>query len=48
MKQKRYEFITGKTDIDAGWDAYIKELKSSNIDRLLEISQTAYDRMNQQ
>ncbi len=40
-----YEFVTGGKDIDKDWDAYIKELKALNIDRLLEISQTAYDRM---
>ena len=45
VKQMRFEFLTGKADIDADWDAYIKELKGMNIDRLLEISQTAYDRM---
>ena len=45
VKQMRYEFLTGTTDIDAGWDSYIKELKALNIDRYLEISQTAYDRM---
>lgn len=43
--QMRYEFITGKRDIDKYWDTYIKELKAGNLDRLLEISQTAYDRM---
>ena len=40
-----YEFVTGGKDIDKDWDSYIKELKALNIDRLLEISQTAYDRM---
>ena len=45
VKQMRYEFITGVKDIDAGWDDYIKELNALNIDRLLEINQTAYDRM---
>lgn len=45
VSQMKYEFITGKTDIDKGWDSYIKELTAMNNDRLLEISQTAYDRM---
>ena len=45
VKQMRYQFIIGEVDIDKGWNDYIKELKSMNIDRLLEISQTAYDRM---
>jgi len=46
VKQMRYKFIVGEVDIDKGWDSYIKELKAMNMDRLLEISQTAYDRMN--
>lgn len=41
----RYDFITGKTNIDSGWTAYIKELKGLNVDRLVEINNTAYDRM---
>lgn len=48
VKQARYEFLTGKKDIDAGWNDYLKELKALNVDRFLEISQTAYDRMNEQ
>lgn len=46
--QMLYEFITGAKDIDGYWDSYIKELKSLNLDRLVEISQTAYDRMNEE
>ena len=46
VKQMRYNFIMGETDVDSGWDAYIRELKAMNVERLLEISQTAYDRMN--
>lgn len=42
----RYNFITGGKNFDKDWDNYIKELKSLNIDRLVEIYQTAYDRMN--
>ena len=45
VKQMRYDFITGKTNIDSGWAAYIKELKGLNVDRLVEINNTAYDRM---
>ena len=45
VKQMRYEFITGKTSIDSGWNAYIKELKGMNIDRLVEINNDAYNRM---
>ncbi len=46
VKQMRYQFIVGEVDIDEGWNDYIKELKSINMDRSLEISQIAYDRMN--
>ncbi len=45
VKQMRYEFVSGKTSIDGGWNAYIKELKGMNVDRLVEIYNTAYDRM---
>ena len=45
VKQMRYDFITGKQNIDNGWAAYIKELKGLNVDRLVEIINTAYDRM---
>ena len=43
--QMRYEFITGKQNIDSGWEAYIKELKGMNLDRLVEINNAAYNRM---
>ncbi len=42
----QYKFITGEMDIDKDWDKFIKELKASNVDRLTELYQTAYDRMN--
>ena len=45
VNEMRYEFIIGNIDIDAGWDDYIKELNALSINRYLEISQTAYDRM---
>ena len=48
VKQMYYSFVTGEKDIDGDWDSYIKELKSMNSDRLLEISQDAYDRMNKE
>lgn len=46
VSSAQYKFITGEVDIDKGWDNYIKELKASNVDRLVELYQTAYDRMN--
>jgi len=45
VNEMKYEFIIGNIDIDAGWDDYIKELNALSINRYLEISQTAYDRM---
>ena len=45
VKQMRYEFITGKQNIDSGWNTYIKELKGMNVDRLIEINNAAYNRM---
>ena len=45
VKQMRYEFISGKQNIDSGWNAYIKELKGLNVDRLVEINNIAYERM---
>ena len=45
VKQMKYKFIVGEVDIDKGWEAYIKELNAINVERLLEISQIAYDRM---
>ncbi len=46
VQNARYNFITGGKDIDKEWDNYIKELKALNMDRLVEIYQTCYDRMN--
>lgn len=37
-------FIIGDLDIDSKWDSYINELKTIGVERLLEISQTAYER----
>ena len=42
----RFEFITGAKNLDSDWDAYIKELKGLNLDRLVEINNDAYDRMS--
>ncbi|GKX31458.1 sugar ABC transporter substrate-binding protein [Vallitalea longa] len=39
------QFVTGEVDIDEGWDAYVTTLKQMGLDELIEIEQTAYDRM---
>ncbi len=38
-------FITGAKDIDAEWDNFLKALDSVGLEKLLELYQTAYDRM---
>lgn len=39
------QFITGVTDIDAGWEDFLNTLNSMQLPRLLEIEQAAYDRL---
>lgn len=39
------QFITGTTDIDAGWDGFLSTLQEMQLPRLLEIEQNAYDRL---
>ena len=39
-------FIIGDLDIDKEWDSYIEELKAMDVEQMLEIAQTAYDRVN--
>lgn len=46
VEQMTTQFITGEADIDATWDTYIATLEQMQIDRWVEIDQTAYDRMN--
>ena len=36
-------FVSGKKDVDKDWDAYVKNLKDSGLDKFLGIYQTAYD-----
>lgn len=38
-------FVTGDVDIDAGWDAYLRELNNIGLERYVEIYQGAYDRV---
>ncbi len=38
------KFVIGEADIDAEFDAYVAELEARELDRYLEIYQTAYDR----
>ncbi|WP_461224634.1 type 2 periplasmic-binding domain-containing protein [Lacticaseibacillus suihuaensis] len=44
VTQARVDFVTGKTDIDSGWDAYVKQIKKLGADKYMKIKQTQYDR----
>lgn len=37
-------FVTGNMDLENDWDDYIAELKNMDVDRYVELTQTAYDR----
>lgn len=37
------DFITGRTDIDAGWDAYVDSMKNAGLDQFVELKQKSYD-----
>ena len=37
------DFITGKVDIDSGWDAYVQNMKNAGLDQFVELKQKAYD-----
>jgi len=39
------KFITGTEDIETGWDAFQNQLKTMNVEEVLECAQAAYDRM---
>ncbi len=39
-------FITGTNDIDAEWDSFVDTLKAMGAERVIEIEQAAYDRLN--
>ncbi|WP_246067194.1 ABC transporter substrate-binding protein [Paenibacillus koleovorans] len=36
-------FVTGDLDIDKNWDSYLNQLKSMNLQKLMDIYQVAYD-----
>jgi putative aldouronate transport system substrate-binding protein len=40
---KRADWVTGKSDIDAEWDAYVQKLDELGLAEYLEIQQRAYD-----
>ncbi len=44
VAEQTTSWILGNGDFEAEYDAFIKEIESRGVDRLIEISQTAYDR----
>ena len=44
VMQKQSEWLRGTNDIDAEWDAYIKQLESLQLERFISTMQGAYDR----
>lgn len=44
IKESMVGFMVGNKDLDKDWDSYVKEFDSLNLPRILEITQTAYDR----
>jgi len=39
------DFITGKQDIDAQWDAYVKQMQNLGLEKFVELKQKAYNLM---
>lgn len=46
MQTMKAQFITGEKSIENDWDEYLAELERMGLSRLLEITQTAYDRQH--
>ena len=46
VEQERVKFITGENNLEGDWDAYVRQLRNMNVETLITIAQTAYDRMN--
>lgn len=44
QNEKITAFITGKEDVQTGWNAYIDKCKELGAERLVEVYQSAYDR----
>ncbi len=43
VEQNKANWIMGRSDVDADWDNYIKQLKTLGVDEYLEINQKTYD-----
>ncbi len=46
INECRAKFISGEMDIETGFDAYIDQLKSMGMDRVVEIKQATLDAYN--
>ncbi len=46
VQTKRGDWITGKSDVNKDWDAYVKKLDDLGLQEMLEIMQRAYDACN--
>lgn len=47
LEKKKADWMTGKADVEAEWDAYLAELKKLNVDEFIKINQKAYDVYNE-
>lgn len=47
VEKMKSEFITGVTDIESGWDAYVAECEKMGLAEVLEVYQAAFDRWNE-
>lgn len=47
VKECKTRFITGDMDIDSEWDSFQQEVQNIGLEKFLEVSQQAYDRMHQ-
>lgn len=47
IEETSVAFMTGARDIDADWDSYISSLDAAGLSTLIEVYQTAYDRMQE-
>ena len=48
VEEMRAKFVTGKIDIETGWEVYVTSLKKMGIDRYLEIRRSQYERFQNQ
>ncbi|GIN69691.1 ABC transporter substrate-binding protein [Bacillus sp. J14TS2] len=48
VEEMRAKFVTGKADIETGWEEYVNSLKKMGIDRYLEIRRSQYERIQNQ